>query len=101
MPHTNLPSCVTHPKAAACCCCCTCKPTHGIVHKPTSNDDEVKHALELPQEFVRILAAFSPRADREDRVRFLFNVYDMDGDGVVSREDLELMLRQLAGTSLR
>jgi serine/threonine-protein phosphatase 2B regulatory subunit len=53
------------------------------------------------QEFVRILAAFSARASREDRVRFLFDVYDMDGDGVVSREDLELILRQLAGTSLR
>ena len=50
---------------------------------------------------MRILAAFSARASRADHVRFLFDVYDMDGDGVVSREDLELVLRQLAGTSLR
>lgn len=50
---------------------------------------------------MRILAAFSPRASRSDRVKFLFDVYDTDGDGVVSREDLELMLRQLAGASLR
>ena len=48
-----------------------------------------------------ILAPFSPRAGHADKVRFIFGVYDMDGDGVVSREDLELILRQLAGASFR
>mmetsp|Transcript_14457 Transcript_14457/g.43727 ORF Transcript_14457/g.43727 Transcript_14457/m.43727 type:complete len:178 (-) Transcript_14457:4154-4687(-) len=51
------------------------------------------------KEFVEILAPFSARASHEDKVRFIFTVYDMDGDGAVSREDLELILRQLAGTS--
>jgi hypothetical protein len=41
----------------------------------------------------------SKRATREDRLRRIFSVFDVDGDGVISKEDLELMVRQLAGTS--
>jgi serine/threonine-protein phosphatase 2B regulatory subunit len=51
-------------------------------------------------EFVRLLAPFSPRAPREDKVRFIFEVYDVDGDGVVSREDMSVVLRQLGGAGL-
>lgn len=57
--------------------------------------------LRCLQDFVSFLSVFSKRASREDRLRFIFNVYDMDGDGHVAAEDLELMLRQLAGRSLR
>ena len=53
------------------------------------------------QEFVGLLAAFSPKADRTAKLQFLFTVHDIDGDGMLSSEDLQLMLRQLAGTSLR
>ena len=53
------------------------------------------------QDFVGVLSAFSKRASREDKLQFIFTVYDMDGDGHVAAEDLELMLRQLAGSSLR
>ena len=41
----------------------------------------------------------SKRATREDRLRRIFSVFDVDGDGVISKEDLELMVRQLAGCS--
>eukprot|EP00877_Chromochloris_zofingiensis_P005861 jgi/Chrzof1/1528/Cz10g11080.t1 len=51
-------------------------------------------------EFARLLAAFSSRADREEKLYFMFLVYDVDGDGVVSRDDMQIMLRQLAGSSL-
>jgi len=51
-------------------------------------------------EFVRVLAAFSPRAPREDKVSFIFEVYDVDGDGVVSREDMSVVLRQLGGAAM-
>ena len=54
----------------------------------------------LLQEFVGFLSTFSRRATAEDQLRFLFSVHDMDGDGVLSKDDLELMLRQLAGSSL-
>ena len=53
------------------------------------------------QEFVGLLAAFSPKAGRAEKLQFLFTVHDIDGDGMLSSEDLQLMLRQLAGTSLR
>ncbi len=50
------------------------------------------------QDFVGLLSAFSTRSIHEDKLRFIFAVYDVDGDGVISRDDMELMLRQLAGT---
>ena len=52
------------------------------------------------KEFVGFLAAFSPRASREAKVRLIFAVFDADGDGVVSRSDLELCVRQLVGGSM-
>jgi len=52
------------------------------------------------QDFVHLLSAFSIRASTEDKAHLIFNVYDSDGDGLVSADDLELMLRQLAGSSL-
>lgn len=52
------------------------------------------------QEFVHALRATSKRASREDRLRLIFAIFDVDNDGIVSAEDLELMVRQLAGTSL-
>lgn len=52
------------------------------------------------QEFVHALRATSKRASREDRLRLIFAIFDVDNDGVVSAEDLELMVRQLAGSSL-
>lgn len=63
--------------------------------------DRLKSSGRLLQDFVGILAAFSKRASRDDKVRFIFTVFDMDGDGHVGAEDLDLMLRQLAGQSLR
>jgi serine/threonine-protein phosphatase 2B regulatory subunit len=50
---------------------------------------------------VKILAPFSNRATKEDRIAFIFRIYDVDGDGIVSPDDLELMVRMLAGKSLR
>ncbi len=53
------------------------------------------------QDFVLLLSAFSTRAAVEDKVHLMFAVYDSDGDGLVSADDMELMLRQLAGSTLR
>mmetsp|Transcript_4480 Transcript_4480/g.15538 ORF Transcript_4480/g.15538 Transcript_4480/m.15538 type:complete len:198 (-) Transcript_4480:245-838(-) len=50
--------------------------------------------------FCSLLSVFSGRASREDKLRFIFQVYDIDGDGYVSRTDLLVMLRHLAGSSL-
>jgi hypothetical protein len=32
-------------------------------------------------DFARLLAAFSDRASYDEKVRFIFRVYDVDGDG--------------------
>ncbi|KAL3158350.1 hypothetical protein ABBQ38_010589 [Trebouxia sp. C0009 RCD-2024] len=53
------------------------------------------------KEFVYLLSAFSSRASVDDKVHLIFTVYDSDGDGLVSADDMELMLRQLAGSALR
>ena len=47
-----------------------------------------------------MLSALSVRATREDRLRFMFQCYDVDRDGVVSRSDLETITRHLVGSSL-
>lgn len=51
-------------------------------------------------DFARLLAAFSDRAPYDDKIKFIFKVYDVDGDGLVTRDDMQIMLRQLAGSSL-
>ena len=58
-------------------------------------------ALAMLQDFVYLLSAFSAKAAIEDKVNLIFTVYDSDGDGLVSADDMELMLRQLAGSTLR
>lgn len=58
-------------------------------------------ANDVLQEFVYLLSAFSTRAAMDDKVHLIFTIYDSDGDGLVSAADMELMLRQLAGNTLR
>mmetsp|Transcript_5663 Transcript_5663/g.14149 ORF Transcript_5663/g.14149 Transcript_5663/m.14149 type:complete len:264 (+) Transcript_5663:94-885(+) len=45
------------------------------------------------EEFVVGLSTFSSRASREDKAAMSFRIFDIDGDGVISREDLGLMVR--------
>ena len=52
------------------------------------------------REFVKLLAPCSPNASREEKVRLLFAIWDVDGDGFVSRGDMELIIRQAGGTTL-
>lgn len=52
------------------------------------------------REFLGLLAPFSRAASRDDKLRCMFSVYDVDGDGAISEEDMEIVLRQLAGSSL-
>lgn len=52
------------------------------------------------KEFVRILAPYSRNASREDKMKVLFSVWDVNGDGRVCKEDVELVIRQAAGGHL-
>ncbi|CAN1811817.1 Calcineurin subunit B [Linum perenne] len=49
------------------------------------------------KEFVAFLSAFSPRATLEQKVEFIFKVYDSDGNGSVSFKDMLDVLRDLTG----
>jgi serine/threonine-protein phosphatase 2B regulatory subunit len=38
--------------------------------------------------FLRLLSVFNPRTGTEEKLEFLFKIYDWDGDGKISRQDL-------------
>ena len=51
---------------------------------------DADHSGELDfKEFVRGLAMFTMKnVDREKKLKFLFNIYDMDSDGLISNTEL-------------
>jgi len=52
------------------------------------------------KEFVRSLSAFHPRGDREEKVKFAFQVYDIDGDGFIRPDELFQILKMMVGNNL-
>eukprot|EP00470_Lotharella_oceanica_P011070 CAMPEP_0170195798 /NCGR_PEP_ID=MMETSP0040_2-20121228/62226_1 /TAXON_ID=641309 /ORGANISM="Lotharella oceanica, Strain CCMP622" /LENGTH=345 /DNA_ID=CAMNT_0010445041 /DNA_START=401 /DNA_END=1435 /DNA_ORIENTATION=- len=53
------------------------------------NDGQTKFSM---RQFITTLSVFSPRASIAEKCRFLFNVYDCDGDGKIGKEDLRKIL---------
>ena len=51
------------------------------------------------KDFLHLLSAFSPKAAKEDKLKFMFNFHDVDGDGYISRLDLEHIMRQVRTTT--
>ncbi|XP_028793999.1 calcineurin subunit B-like isoform X1 [Neltuma alba] len=49
------------------------------------------------KEFVAFLSAFSPRATLENKIEFIFKVYDTDCNGKVSFTDMLDVLRDMTG----
>ena len=49
---------------------------------------------------MQLLSAFSQRSSGPEQLRFMFDVYDVDGDGSVSRTDLLTLMRSRAGSQL-
>ncbi|ERN18515.1 hypothetical protein AMTR_s00065p00044340 [Amborella trichopoda] len=49
------------------------------------------------KDFVAFLAAFSSRATVHQKIEFIFKVYDLDGNGKVTFNDMLDVLRDLAG----
>lgn len=49
------------------------------------------------RQFAELIAVFSHRASPQSKREFLFRVYDMDGDGVLGRNDLTQVMQLLLG----
>jgi len=44
-------------------------------------------------EFAKGMRMLSPQSDPEDKLKFSFKFFDLNGDGFISREELSLMLK--------
>ena len=52
-------------------------------------------------EFVSGLSSLHSDGPLEDKVKFVFNIYDMDGDGFISNGELFKVLKMMVGTNLK
>lgn len=52
------------------------------------------------KDFVALLSVFSTKASLHHKVEFIFKVYDADGDGKVTRDDVLEVLHDLSGPFL-
>merc|ERR1711935_444743 len=77
-------------------------PENPIVQRVVQVFD-ADHSGELDfGEFVKGLAMFTMKNDdRERKLRFLFDIYDMDGDGVISNGELYSVLKMMVGSNLK
>ncbi|RNF22116.1 calcineurin B subunit [Trypanosoma conorhini] len=50
--------------------------------------------------FAKALAVFSPQADKREKLRFTYKMYDFDGDDKISNRDLFETLKIMVGTNL-
>ncbi|XP_036289073.1 calcineurin subunit B type 2 [Pipistrellus kuhlii] len=53
------------------------------------------------EEFVAGTSQFSIRSDEEQKLRFAFNIYDMDKDGYISNGELFQVLKMMVGNNLK
>ncbi|KAH7832044.1 putative calcineurin regulatory subunit B [Monocercomonoides exilis] len=61
----------------------------------TNHDQEVDF-----DEFISGISIFSSDAPSEKKLRFLFDVYDVDGDGYISNGELFHVLKTMTGTNI-
>ncbi|KAH3759111.1 protein phosphatase 2B [Pelomyxa schiedti] len=60
-----------------------------------NKDDEIQFS-----EFVSTLSTLSNKGSHEQKLRFAFQVYDMDGDGFISNGELFQVLKMMVGNNL-
>eukprot|EP00128_Syssomonas_multiformis_P000230 Colp12_sorted_trinity150504_noHs@3459 len=53
------------------------------------------------QEFVSALSIFSVKGDKNAKLQFAFNIYDMDKDGFISNGELYTVLKMMVGNNLK
>jgi len=60
-----------------------------------NKDDEIQFS-----EFISVLSTLSDKGTKEDKLRFAFQVYDIDSDGYISNGELFRVLKMMVGTNL-
>eukprot|EP01147_Barroeca_monosierra_P006942 gene6942-7602_t len=53
------------------------------------------------EEFIKGISLFSVQGDREKKLRFAFQIYDVDGDGYISNGELFQVLKLMVGNNLK
>ncbi|KAK9380118.1 uncharacterized protein V2V93DRAFT_371691 [Kockiozyma suomiensis] len=53
------------------------------------------------KEFLAGLSAFSSRGEQDEKLKFAFNVYDIDRDGFISNGELFLVMKMMVGNNLK
>jgi len=61
----------------------------------TNKDDEIEF-----KEFISALATFSEKGNTEAKLKFAFQIYDMDADGFISNGELFQVLQMMVGDNL-
>jgi len=61
----------------------------------TNKDDEIEF-----KEFIAALSTFSEKGNTEAKLKFAFQIYDMDGDGYISNGELFQVLKMMVGDNL-
>lgn len=71
--------------------------------KRVVNVFDADHSGEVDfKEFVKGLAMFAVKTtEKEKKLRFMFNIYDMDEDGYISNGELFKVLEMMVGTNLK
>ena len=60
-----------------------------------NKDDQIEF-----KEFIAALSTFSDKGNKEGKLRFAFQVYDVDGDGFISNGELFQVLKMMVGDNL-
>jgi len=61
----------------------------------TNKDEEIQFS-----EFLAGLSIFTAKGNKEKKMQFAFNIYDIDGDGFISNGELFQVLKMMVGTNL-
>jgi len=60
-----------------------------------NKDNEIQFS-----EFIKALSIFSDKGNKEEKLKFAFRVYDIDGDGFISNGELFQVLKMMVGNNL-
>lgn len=71
-----------------------------LVRRVIETFDQDKDGEVNFNEFLKGVSQFSVKSSKEDKLRFAFNIYDVDGDGYISNGELFTVLKIMVGENL-